>query len=273
MARVGKQSKTKQDRKKQAPTTGAYYLDLDYETAFELRSKVTHMHLSLLPKYQINAMLQLPQRFFYGFYCLLGHVLVGARQWEFWEEISTDLKIITSGEQNTQALRAWNNGDKKEIYCNPRIHCFNLLQKLPDMFSPMRLKTSKEEIIRHGIKSSKIWHQEAIPHHVGISGSIAGGGSLHVAGTLHLLDAGGGRGYDHELWLARLRPDGIYATSQLAKVGNLKPSEIKSMQAYINNYAGTPLSGRLESAQGDEASRICKLLGMTIEGEFAWIGK
>jgi hypothetical protein len=34
---------------------------------------------------------------------------------------------------------------------------------------------------------------------------------------LHLLDAGGERGYDHELWLARLRPDGIYATSQLGK--------------------------------------------------------
>ena len=94
-----------------------------------------------------------------------------------------------------------------------------------------------------------------------------------MAGSLHLLDAVGGHGRDHELWLARLRPDGIYATSQLAKVGNLKPSEIKSMQAYVKGYSGMPISGKLELLQGNEASRVCKLLGMTIEGEFAWIGK
>jgi hypothetical protein len=76
-----------------------------------------------------------------------------------------------------------------------------------------------------------------------------------------------------KLWLARLRPDGIYATSRLGKIGNLKPSEIKSMQLYINNYSGIPISGKMELLQGDEASRICKLLGMTIEGQYAWIGK
>lgn len=270
---MGKQSKLKQSRKKQRRSDDASYLDLDLNSAFDLRCKVANMHLSLLPKEESNAMLKLPSSFFESFYSLLGHVLVGARHWEFWDEISANLMAITSGQENQHALAAWNHGDKAEIKSNPRIFCFNILQKFPDMFSPMRLKTCRQEILRHGLGSEKIWYQEGIPHHVGICGTVAGGGSLHTAGTLHLLDAGFGRKCDHELWLARLRPDGIYATSQLGKIGNLKVSEIKSMQKYIVNYSGIPLSGKLETMQGDDARRICKLLGMTIEGEFAWIGK
>jgi hypothetical protein len=270
---VGKQSKLKQSRKKQRRSDDASYLNLDSNSAFDLRCKVANMHLSLLPREESSAMLKLPSSFFKSFYSLLGHVLVGARHWEFWDEISTNLIAITSGQENQHALAAWNHGDKAEIKSNPRIFCFNILQKFPDMFSPMRLKTCRQEILRHGLDSEKIWYQEGIPHHVGICGTVAGGGSLHTAGTLHLLDAGFGRKCDHELWLARLRPDGIYATSQLGKIGNLKVSEIKSMQKYIVNYSGIPLSGKLETMQGDEARRICKLLGMTIEGQFAWIGK
>ena len=270
---MGKQSKLKQSRKNQRRSDNACYLDLDLNGAFDLRCKVANMHLSLLPREESSAMLKLPSSFFKSFYSLLGHVLVGARHWEFWDEISTNLITITSGQENQHALAAWNHGDKAEIKSNPRIFCFNILQKFPDMFSPMRLKTCRQEILRHGLDSEKIWYQEGIPHHVGICGTMAGGGSLHTAGTLHLLDAGFGRKCDHELWLARLRPDGIYATSQLGKIGNLKVSEIKSMQKYIANYSGIPLSGKLETMQGDEARRICKLLGMTIESQFAWIGK
>ena len=268
---MGKQSKTKQNRKKH--NDGSYYLDLDCESAFDFRCKLADMQLQMIHKNQLNELMRLPSSFFSSFYSLLGHILAGARYYEFWEEIVNCLKTVTSGEENIQALKYWNNHNKKEICENPRIYCFNILHKFPDVATPMKVKIFKEEISRHGFKSDRIWYLEGIPHHLAICGNIAGGGSLHTAGTLHLIDAGKGRGYNHELWLARLRTDGIYATSRLGKIGNLKPSEIKSMQSYINNYSGIPISGKMELLQGDEASRICKLLGMTIEGQYAWIGK
>lgn len=270
---MGKQAKLKKSKKQKAVQDNSCYLDFSPEKAANLRDAVADLHLSLLPYEQSEKLLTLPLSFFNSFYYLLGQVLIGARHWEFWDEIRHHLLNITLGEENQKALAAWNHNDKKEIYANPRIHCFNLLQKIPDMISPTRLETCRKEMLRFGLKSEKIWYQEGIPHHVGISATIAGGGILHQAGSLYLLDAGKTRKCNHELWLVRLRHDGIYATSQLAKIGNLKPSEIKSMKEFILNYDGDPIKGGIEVGQGTEATRICKALGMVIENDFAWIGK
>jgi len=270
---MGKQAKLKKSKKQKAIRDNSCYLDFSPEKAANLRNAVADLHLSLLPYEQSKKLLTLPSSFFNSFYYLFGQALVGARHWEFWDDIRHHLLNITVGEENQKALAAWNHGDKKEIHTNPRIHCYNLLQKIPDMMSPPRLEICRKEVLRLGLKSEKIWYQEGIPHHVGISGTIAGGGTLHQAGSLYLLDAGKARKFDHELWLVRLRHDGIYATSQLSKIGNLKPSEIKSMKQFISNYDGDPIKGSIEVIQGNEAVRICKSVGMVIEGGFAWIGK
>lgn len=263
---MGKQSKLKQARKK----ADICYLELDQRDACNFRFALTDRTLQLFPKEQFDKFLALPKDFFTAFYCLLGHLLVGARQYEFWDEISTCLKILTSGPENIKALAAWNQGNFDEITKNPRIHCFNILQKWPDIVIPERAKLVRKEIVKNCMNLNRVWYAEGIPHHVGISAAIAGGGSLHVAGTLHLVVNGPKTA--NELWLARLRPDGIYATSQLAKIGNLKASEIKSMRKFIANYSGNAVGGHLELFQGKEATRICKLLGMKIKDGVAWIG-
>jgi len=270
---MGKQAKLKKSKKQKAVRDNSCYLDFSPENAANLRDAVADLHLSLLPYEQSKKLLTLPPSFFNSFYYLFGQVLVGARHWEFWDDIRHHLLNITLGEENQKALAAWNHGDKKEICINPRIHCYNLLQKIPDMPCPMRLQILRKEVLRFGIKSYKFWCMEAIPHHIGISATIAGGGILHQAGSLYLLDAGKIRQCEHELWLVRLRHDGIYATSQLSKTGNLKPSEIKSMKKFIANYRGDRIKGSLELLQGSEATRICKALGMVIEDGFACIGK
>lgn len=263
---MGKQSKLKQARKK----ADICYLELDNSDACNFRFALTDAILELFPTEQFQKFYALPKDFFTAFYCLLGHLLVGARQYEFWDEISTCLKILTSGPENIKALAAWNKGHRDEINKNARIHCFNILQKWPDIAMPGRTNLIQKEIVKNNFDLHKMWYAEGVPHHVGISAAIAGGGSLHVAGTLHLIV--NGRKPANELWLARLRPDGIYATSQLAKIGNLKVSEIKSMKKFIANYSGDPIGGHLELFQGKEATRICKLLGMKIRDGVAWIG-
>lgn len=250
---------------------GVFYLDLDPATAFEVRFAAADNYLQKYPAEVIEDMHSLPADFFASFHCLLGHVLVGARQWEFWDEISRHLVKITTGSENTDALIAWNTG-AGDCWSDPRIWCFNILQKLPDMPLGWRNNAIKAEICRHGIGSGKIWYVEGIPNHMTVSGSLAAGCALHQAGSLYLFDPGHVRGGNHELWLARLRPDGIYATSQLAKTGDLKPSEIKSMKNFIAGYKGPRISGQLENAQGLDAQRICKAVGMTVAGNRAWIG-
>ena len=263
---MGKQSKLRQARKK----TDICYLELNHNDAREFRFAIADGCLRLFPAEQTDMFSTLPIDFFSAFYCLLGHLLVGARQYEFWDEISTCLKILTSGPENIQSLAAWNQGNFDEITKNPRIHCFNILQKWPDIVTPERANLIRKEIVKNCMDLNRVWYVEGIPHHVGISAAIAGGGSLHVAGTLHLVVNGPKNA--NELWLARLRPDGIYATSQLGKIGNLKVSEIKSMKKFIANYSGNPVGGHLELFQGNEATRICKLLGMIIKDGVAWIG-
>lgn len=270
---MGKQAKLKQIKKQNLFNGNFCYLDLSPQKAADFRNQITELQLSYLPSGSLREILMLPSSFVNSFYHLFGHVLVGARHWEFWSDIRHHLTNVTLGEESQKALAAWNWCDKKEIYTNPRIYCFNLLQKAPDMPSPMRLQTCRKEILRLGLKSEKIWYQQGIPHHIGISGTIAGNGILHNAGSLYLLDAGKVHQNKHELWLARLRHDGIYATSKLAKIGNLRPSEIKSMKQFILNYRGKPIGGTLETLQGNEATRICKAIGMTIEEGIAWIGK
>ena len=267
---MGKQSKLRQTRKNLALKTDICYLDLNPDNARDFRYAIANATLKLFPKEQLEKFFTLPLDFFNAFYRLLGHLLVGARHYEFWDEICTDLKIVTVGQENLQSLAAWNQGNRDEIDKNPRIYCFNILQKWPDMAGPTRVKLYQKEVIKNLLNLNRIWYAEGIPHHVGISAAIAGGGSLHVAGTLHLI-AIGPKNFN-ELWLARLRPDGIYATSQLAKIGNLKISEVKSMKKFIANYSGNAIGGHLELFQGNEATRICKLLGMTIKDGAAWIG-
>lgn len=275
---MGKNAKLRRDRKEEVVQNSFRYLDFSPKKAATFRDTLADFQLTFLPTQQLKEILTLPSPFFQSFRYLFGQALVGARHWEFWDDICTHLVNITSGEKNKKALADWNLGNRQEIAANPRIHCFNLLQKIPDMPPPMRLEICRKEVLFFGLKSEKIWYQQGIPHHIGISATIAGGGILHKAGSLYLLDAGNARKRDHELWLARLRHDGIYATSQLAKIGNLRLSEIKSMRQFVSAYNGKPISGHLEIIEGkaterNEATRICKALGMTIEGEFAWIGK
>lgn len=275
---MGKNAKLKRYRKEKAIQNTFCYLDLSPKKAAAFRDTLADLHLTFLPAEQAKGILALPSSFFQSFRYLFGQALVGARHWEFWDDICTHLINITSGEKNKKALASWNRGDRQEIAANPRIHCFNLLQKIPDMPPPMRLETCRKEVLFFGLKSEKIWYQQGIPHHIGISATIAGGGILHKAGSLFLLDAGNARKYDHELWLTRLRHDGIYATSQLAKIGNLRPSEIKSMRQFVSTYKGEPIGGDLEIIEGkaterNEALRVCKALGMVIENNVAWIGK
>ena len=49
---MGKQSKTKQNRKKH--NDGSYYLDLDCESAFDFRCKLADMQLQMIHKNQLN---------------------------------------------------------------------------------------------------------------------------------------------------------------------------------------------------------------------------
>ena len=267
---MGKQSKLRQTRKMLTLETDICYLDLSFNDARAFRCAIANAHLKLFPKEQLKKFCTLPLDFFCAFYRLLGHLLVGARQYEFWDEICTDLKTVTVGQENLQSLAAWNKGNKDEIVKNPRIHCFNILQKWSDIPMLSRIELCQKEIIKNYLNFNRTWYVEGIPHHIGISAAIAGGGSLHVAGTLHLI--ANGPKNSNELWLARLRPDGIYATSQLAKTGNLKISEVKSMKKFIANYSGNLIGGHLELFHGNEATRICKLLGMTIKDGVAWIG-
>jgi len=270
---MGRQANLKRERKIETAESSSWYLDLNLRKAAAFRNKLVQVQLALYSPRVVAKIQCLPSSFLESFRYLFGQVLVGARHWEFWDDIRDHLINVTSGEANQRALADWNHGVNVHENADPKIYCFNLLQKTPDMPSQMRIAACREEILRLGFDSEKIWFQEGIPHHLTISATIAGDGILHEAGSLYLLDAGKTRQSNHELWLARLRNDGIYATSRLGKIGNLRPSEVKSMKQFIAEYKGVPIGGRIEVTQGDDATRICKFLGMTIESGVAWIGK
>jgi hypothetical protein len=115
----------------------------------------------------------------------------------------------------------------------------------------------------------------AIPNHLSAAGSIASGGLIYRSGSLLLFDDSCGiikRKRDDNLWLARLREDGIYALGPLAETGGLKPSEIKAMRQFIGSFKGSKISGRLNPGREASAAKICRAVGMTVSGNYAFIG-
>jgi hypothetical protein len=265
---MGKNANLKKIRKKlsilRAETDPAYYLDLDRGRATVFRERLAKRFATALTNLQLSV---LPPDFTKSFFYLLGHLLVGVRASEFWDDIRESLHFITHGEDNQLSLAAWNHGDFKQIESDPRIHCFNCLQQVPDIPDPTKMYVWLVQAERIGLEAlmDDLSYCEAIPNYITISAAFAGDNAvLHKAGTLYLLHQ------KKELWLARFRPDGIYATSRLSKIGTLKPSEFKSMKSYISSYDGERIEGRLES--GGDAERICKALGMTVDNGFASIG-
>jgi hypothetical protein len=223
----------------------------------------------------------LPGDFVNSFLRLLGHSLLFARQFEDWEQIAKDLNTICSGNENHLALANWHKAADGHISSNTvdiRHACYSILQKICDIIamnsrhSTWLLENSKACLC---LASHEFLVSSAIPNHLSAVGTIAAGGLLCKSGSLYLFDDSlsvNERKNNENLWLVRLRKDGIYALGPLAGIGDLKPSEVKGMRSFVDSYQGPQVMGRLDPGRETAAAKICSAVGMTVSGNHAWIG-
>ncbi len=257
------------------------YLTMPASKAHKLRqAAATATILALGPKVQ-SKLMTLPPNFFSAFLRLFGHVLINARQYEEWKQIAKDLKVISCGTENKQALADWPFGSPENIThesVTARHTCYALLQQVTNNFNDPKDERHQNNMHagfcladhRHVIVG-------AIPNHLVAVSCIEAGYLLHRAGSLFLFDQACGRSKtevgENTLWLTIKRPDGIHAMGPMADVGGLRPFEIKSMRNFTASYCGAVIAGELNPGRESAAERICKAIGLTVKGNQAFIGR
>jgi hypothetical protein len=256
-----------------------YYISLHPSKAKQLRIYVAMMHIDLLGEKFRNELITLPDDFVEAFVRLLGHVIVPARQFEDWHQIAVDLRTITAGPKNLQALATWPFAANEPVSsgkCDPRHACYALLQKLTNM-DPAQKGANFDENMQACwcLKHHKYIIFNTIPDHLVSVSCIQGGYLMHQSGSLYLFDQSCGLVLENDepLWLTRLRPDGIFALGPMAQCEPLKPSEVKGMLQYVRSYVGPRLVGKLNPGREADAARLCKAVGLSVEGHRAWIGE
>jgi hypothetical protein len=258
-----------------------HYLTLHPHEAADLRLSVAYATIYALGENYTRKLSYLPDEFREAFLRLLGHTLVSARQFEDWNQIACDLRAVCDGEDNQMALATWAFAPDCSVLddaVDPRHSCYSILQKILDTAIAIDEAGSWTCNTKYScacLASHKYMIQCAIPNHLSAAGSIASGGLVFKSGSLLLFDDSCGiieRRRDDNLWLARLRKDGIYALGPLAETGDLKPSEIKAMRQFIGSFKGGKISGRLNPGREVSAAKICRAVGMTVSGNYAFIG-
>jgi hypothetical protein len=274
---------TKSELVKKLPSNNAarHYLTLRPREAADFRLSVVYANILHFVGNLKQKLSYLPNEFREAFLRLLGHTFLSARQFEDWDQIVRDLRTVCDGKDNHIALATWAFAPDCSIWddaVDPRHSCYSILQKIAETATVADQAgswTQNTSISYACLASHKYIIPCAIPNHLSVAGSIAGGGLIYRSGSLFLLDDACGiakRKKDENLWLARLRGDGIYALGPLAETGDLKPSEIKAMRQFIGSFKGSKISGRLNPGREVSAAKICRAVGMTVSGNYAFIG-
>jgi hypothetical protein len=258
------------------------YLTMSPGNAHMLRQEVaTQTILAFGPNVQ-RKLLTLPPDFFSAFLRLFGHVLICSRQFEDWKQIAKDLKVISCGIENRKALADWPYCPAEPIShdsVSARHTCYALLQHFTNDFNDAREESFKNNVYAClSLADPRYVIVAAIPNHLQAVSCIGAGYLLHRAGSLFLFDSACDRPKTQEgerktLWLTRKRPDGIHALAPMANIGGLKPSEIKSMRNFITSYSGKIMVGELNPGRESSAEKICKAIGLTVEGKQAFMGR
>jgi hypothetical protein len=256
-----------------------HYISLPPSKAKELRLHVAIMHINWLGETLKKQLSTLPDDFVEAFFRLLGHAILPARQFEDWHQISADLKTLTVGPENLEALASWPFAADEPVTsgkCDPRHACYALLQKVTNMDLEKRGANGIENA--HAcwcLKDHRYIISSFIPDHLVSVSCIQGGYLMHQSGSLYLFDQSCGLVLENDepLWLTRLRPDGIFALGPMAQCEPLKPSEVKGMLQYVRSYVGPRFVGRLNPGREADAARLCKAVGLSVEGHRAWIGE
>jgi hypothetical protein len=285
---MGKQSKLKAARKSTQPSAKksakevAYsYLTANDEDAAFFRLRLVDLFLKKMvasftptgkPILMMDVLPLMPESFVFAYIRLVGHSLVGSRHKYFWSKIKNDLLTISTGPENEAALKDWGKFTGEVVSFGDivaRQWCYSGLQELAEYCSPIRIYGMKAEVLQNG------WNQaylDAIPTHLVASSCVAKKQIVHQAGSLILCYAEDYKGNQgKELWLVKKRHDGIYTTSAEAKDGTLKASEVRDMRQFVQNYQGLPMKGRLCPAREKEAARICKFVGLHVNGDYAYL--
>jgi hypothetical protein len=256
------------------------YLTMSREKAQNLRVSAACMHLGLLGNKLSNQIMgELPRDFVSAFIRLFGHCIIQARQFEDWDQIAKDLHTITTGKENIKALATWPYAVDRPVSsgeCDPRHACYALLQGVTNMTLEKGMCWEHNLLATSCLKDHKHIIVNAIPDHLISISCIEAGFLLHRSGSLYLFDQACDREREkgrETLWLTRLRPDGIYAMGPMAQVERLRPSEIKGMRKFVLSYTGPRILGELNPGRERDAGRLCKAIGLTVDGKRAWIGK
>jgi hypothetical protein len=259
------------------------YLTMSPANAHMLRQEVaTQTILACEPNIR-RKLLTLPPDFSDAFLRLFGHVLINSRQFEDWKQIAKDLKVVSCGIENRKALADWKCCPNEYIShdsVSARHACYAILQQITNDFNVLEEKRYRNNMYACAcLADPRYIIMNAIPNHLVAVSSIEAGYLLHRAGSLFLFDSAGDRpktrreGERDTLWLTRKRPDGIHALAPMANIGGLKPSEIKSMRNFITSYSGKIMVGELNPGRESSAAKICKAIGLTVEGKQAFIGR
>jgi hypothetical protein len=285
---MGKQSKLKAARKLTAPSAKksakeiAYsYLAANDEDAAFFRLRLVDQFLDKMvasftpagkPISMTDVLRLMPKSFALAYIRLVGHSLAGSRHKYFWPQIKNDLLTISTGPENEEALKDWGRSAGEVALFNDMVArqwCYSGLQQLGEHCAPIRIYGMRAEVLQNG------WNQaylDVIPTHLVISSCIAKNQIVHQAGSLILCYAEDYKGNQgKELWLVKKRHDGIYATSAEARDGTLKLPEVRDMRQFIQNYQGLPMQGRLCPAREKEAARICRFVGLSVNGDHAFL--
>jgi len=292
MPSMGKQAKLKAARKSTKPYAqslndfseqdlAAFYLNASEKEAAIFRAKLTDSFISEMtggfthtgdPIPMADVLCTLPLSFVLPYINLVGHSLIGSRHREFWPNIKNSLLAITTGTENETALREWGKSAGEISLLTNTVrkgNCYWGLQQLGERCDLVKKYSIWGEIRQNGLNCVYL---DAIPTHLVISSCVAKEQIIHQSGSLVLCYAEDYTGNEgKELWLAKKRHDGIYATAAEAMDGTLKASEVRGMRHFVQNYQGLQIKGRLCPAREKEAARICKFVGLHIDGDYAYL--
>jgi hypothetical protein len=255
------------------------YLSAKYADAMQFRSQLVEVFLGKMtaactptgkPIPMIDVLCFLPPSFTFAYLDLIGHSLIGSRHKDFWPEITGALLTITTGIENEKALELWGVSAGEIALLDgivAREWCYTGLQRLGERWDPIKVCSIRAEVSRYGLKNVYL---DAIPTHLVVSSCVAKKQIVHQSGSLILCYAEDYKGNQgKELWLVKKRHDGIYTTSAEAEDGTLKVSEVRDMRQFVQNYQGLPMQGRLCPAREKEAARICRFVGLDVDGDHA----
>jgi hypothetical protein len=275
---MGKQSELKKQRLllKSPADWADFYLNAKDARAKDFRLQVAYECISKLEIGEnsipmVRILQLLPHSFVDSYINLVGHTMVGSRHKDFWPEIAKDLLLITAKKENEIALEKWGVMEKIDAFdsVSAKGWCYATLQQLAEMPQPIRVQGIRADACKNGLENIFV---DAIPTHLVVSSCVAKRQVVHQSGSLILCYAKDYTGdKDRELWLVKKRHDGIYTTSAEARDGTLKTSEVRDMRQFVQNYQDLPMQGRLCPAREKEAARICKLVGLHVNGNHAYL--